>query len=61
MADIVDRLKAYAEINEQFGTYTEAKAARDAAEEIERLRQRLRQIIDDIAADIDNTNQKKNK
>ena len=40
MTDIVDRLKAYAEINESFCTYTEAKCALDAAEEIERLREK---------------------
>ncbi len=48
MTDIVDRLKAYAEINEQFGTYTEAKCALDAAEEIQRLREELRRILLDV-------------
>jgi uncharacterized protein (DUF302 family) len=48
MTDIVDRLKAYAEINESFGTYTEAKCALDAAEEIQRLRKELEQILLDV-------------
>lgn len=42
MTDIIDRLKAYADINENFGAYTEANCAYDAILEI----QRLREVID---------------
>lgn len=48
MTDIVDRLKAYAEVNEMLGTYTEAKCALDAAEEIQRLRSALERILLDV-------------
>lgn len=48
MTDIVDRLKAYAEINESFSTYTEAKCALDAATEIVRLRSALERILLDV-------------
>lgn len=44
MADIVDRLKAYAEINESFGTYTEAECAYDAIHEIEKLRMQIEEL-----------------
>lgn len=38
MTDIVDRLKAYAEINNDLGLYTEANCAYDAIETIQKLR-----------------------
>jgi hypothetical protein len=41
MADIIDRLKGYAEASEAMGLYTEAKCAYDAIEEIKSLRSRL--------------------
>ena len=36
MSDIIDRLRAYAEISEITGAYTEANCAYDAIEEIGR-------------------------
>ena len=47
MTDIVERLRAYAEINEHTGAYTEANCAFDAIAEIERLRQALHIIAND--------------
>lgn len=47
MTDIIDRLKAYADINEEFGAYTEANCAYDAIEEIKRLRAALHVIAHD--------------
>lgn len=43
MGDIVDRLKAYADINDGLGAYTEANCAYDAVAEIERLREKCNQ------------------
>jgi hypothetical protein len=43
-ADIVDRLRAYAEENDLTGAYTEANCAFDAIAEIERLRDALKKI-----------------
>lgn len=48
MTDIVERLRAYAEINEHTGAYTEANCAFDAIAEIERLRRALEDILLDI-------------
>lgn len=44
-ADITDRLKAYAEVTEMLGQYTEAKCMYEAIEEIKRLRQLQQDII----------------
>lgn len=44
MADIVDRLRAYADCNEASGLYTEAKCALDAIKEIETLRSKLNEL-----------------
>ena len=41
--DITDRLRGYAEVNEELGAYTEAKCLYDAIEEIKRLREQLKQ------------------
>ena len=52
MTDIVERLRAYAEINEHTGAYTEANCAFDAIAEIERLRkeiERLREVLEIIS------------
>lgn len=52
MTDIVERLRAYAEINEHTGTYTEANCAFDAIAEIERLREEneiWKSVFPDIA------------
>ena len=45
MSDIIDRLRAYAEISEITGAYTEANCAYDAIEEIERLRTFNQELI----------------
>ena len=45
MSDIIDRLRAYAEISEISGAYTEANCAYDAIEEIERLRTFNQELI----------------
>jgi hypothetical protein len=44
MSDIIDRLRAYAEVSEITGTYTEANCAYDAIEVIQNLRSALREI-----------------
>jgi hypothetical protein len=39
--DIIDRLRAYAEVCEITGAYTEANCAYDAIEEIKKLREKV--------------------
>jgi hypothetical protein len=38
-ADIIDRLRGYAEVSDMTGAYTEANCAYDAIEEIKKLRE----------------------
>lgn len=46
--DITDRLRGYAEVNEDLGTYTEAKCLYDAIEEIEALRAEINKMKKDL-------------
>lgn len=43
--DITDRLKAYAEVTEMLGQYTESNCMHEAIEEIQRLRQLQQDLI----------------
>ena len=43
-----ERLRAYAEVNDQLGHYTEAKCLYESADEIERLRHSLERVLLDI-------------
>lgn len=56
MTDIVDRLRAYAEVNEASGLYTEANCAWDAIEEIERLRKEIEAQKDNPVNQSDSSN-----
>ena len=42
--DIIDRLRAYAEVNEMTGAYTEANCALAATEEIKKLREQVLEL-----------------
>ena len=44
--DIIDRLRAYAEVCEITGAYTEANCAYDAIEEIKNLREKVLDLLD---------------
>ena len=42
--DIIDRLRAYAEVCEITGAYTETNCAYDAIEEIKNLREQIKEL-----------------
>jgi hypothetical protein len=54
MTDIVDRLRAYAEANDMTGLYTEASCAYDAIQEIERLRNQKKELLDMVLENLEN-------